>query len=81
MTDVAQACLTRARGLIPLLAEAAPRIEAARGLPEDVLDAIHGAGLFRLLLPRSVLGSSCGQPNIFYVSRQLRWTMPAWPST
>ena len=74
MTDVAQACLTRARGLIPLLAE------AARGLPEDVLDAIHGAGLFRLLLPRSVLGSSCGQPNIFNVSRQLRWTMPAWPS-
>ena len=56
MTDVAQACLTRARGLIPLLAEAAPRIEAARGLPEDVLDAIHGAGLFRLLLPRSVGG-------------------------
>lgn len=56
MTDVAQACLTRARGLVPLLAEAAPRIEAARGLPEDVLDAMHGAGLFRLLLPRSVGG-------------------------
>lgn len=56
MTDFAQACLTRARGLVPLLAEAAPRIEAARGLPEDVLDAMHGAGLFRLLLPRSVGG-------------------------
>ncbi len=56
MRDVAKACLTRARGLIPLLAEAAPRIEAARGLPEDVLDAMHDAGLFRLLLPRSIGG-------------------------
>ncbi len=56
MRDVAQACLTRARGLVPLLAEAAPRIEAARGLPEDVLDAMHDAGLFRLLLPRSIGG-------------------------
>jgi alkylation response protein AidB-like acyl-CoA dehydrogenase len=50
-------CLTRARGLIPLLAAAAPRIEAARELPSDVLDAMHDAGMFRLLLPRSLGGS------------------------
>ena len=56
MRDVALACLSRARALIPLLAEAAPRIEAARGLPPDVLDAMHAAGMFRLLLPRSIGG-------------------------
>ena len=40
----------------PLLTEAAPRIEAARELPADVLAALHAARLFRLLLPRSVGG-------------------------
>ena len=52
----AAACLARARGLIPLLAAAAARIEAARELPGDVLDAMHDAGMFRLLLPRSLGG-------------------------
>ena len=56
MNDIAQACLARARATIPLLAAAAPRIEAARGLPDDVLNAMHDAGMFRLLLPRSLGG-------------------------
>ncbi|WP_428487714.1 acyl-CoA dehydrogenase family protein [Rhodopila sp.] len=45
------ACLTRARSLIPLLRSAADRIDANNELPPDVLDAMHEAGLFRLLLP------------------------------
>jgi alkylation response protein AidB-like acyl-CoA dehydrogenase len=48
--------VTRARALIPLLDVAAPRIEDACQLPEDVLDAMHAARMFRLLLPRSVGG-------------------------
>jgi alkylation response protein AidB-like acyl-CoA dehydrogenase len=48
--------ITRAKGVVSLLKEAAPRIEAARELPEDVLEALHEAGLFRLLLPKSVGG-------------------------
>ena len=56
MNEIAQDCLNRARGLIPLLEAAGPRIEAARGLPPDVLDAMHQAGMFRLLLPRSLGG-------------------------
>ena len=59
MTDLdgsPAACLARARALIPLLAAAAPRIEAGRELPGDVVAAMHGAGMFRLLLPRSVGG-------------------------
>ncbi len=45
-----------ARRLIPLLRDAGPRIDAIRELPADVLDAMHGARLFRLLVPRSVGG-------------------------
>ncbi len=52
-TDTTAAdCLARARSLIPLLRAAAPRIESQYELSVDVLDAMHGAGLFRLLLPR-----------------------------
>ena len=47
---------SRARALAPLLEAAAPRIEAGRRLPDDVLAAVHGAGLFRTLLPRAYGG-------------------------
>lgn len=49
--------LARARALIPLLQQAAPRIDAARQLPPDVLDGMFGAGMFRLLVPRSCGGA------------------------
>jgi alkylation response protein AidB-like acyl-CoA dehydrogenase len=49
--------LARARDLVPMLEAAGPRIEAARQLPDDVLDALYEAGLFRLLLPRSLGGA------------------------
>jgi alkylation response protein AidB-like acyl-CoA dehydrogenase len=45
-----------ARRLIPLLRDAGPRIDAIRELPADILDAMHGARLFHLLVPRSVGG-------------------------
>ena len=46
----------RAQGVAALIAAAAPRIEAARALTTDVLDALHGAALFRTLLPRAYDG-------------------------
>src|ERR1700758_4771243 len=49
--------IARARALIPLLQEAAPRIDAARELPPDVLDGMFAAGMFRLLVPRSCGGA------------------------
>jgi len=49
--------IARARKLTPLLAAAAPRIDEARELPPDVLDAMHAEGMFRLLVPRSLGGS------------------------
>ena len=42
--------------LIPLLEAAGPRIDAARELPLDVVQAMHANQMFRLLLPRSVGG-------------------------
>ena len=45
--------VARAQSVVSLLEEAAPRIEAARELPDDVLEALHDARLFRLLLPKS----------------------------
>ncbi|HEY5301164.1 MAG TPA: acyl-CoA dehydrogenase family protein [Acetobacteraceae bacterium] len=46
-----------ARRLIPLLQEAGPAIDAGRELPREVLDAMHAAGLFRLLVPRALGGA------------------------
>jgi alkylation response protein AidB-like acyl-CoA dehydrogenase len=49
-------CIARAQGLVPLLAAAADRIEAANELPPDVLVAMFDAGMFKLLLPRAYGG-------------------------
>ena len=46
----------RARAIAPLLSAAAARIDAASALPLDVLDAMHGAALFRTLLPLACNG-------------------------
>jgi alkylation response protein AidB-like acyl-CoA dehydrogenase len=46
----------RARHLRPLIEAAAPAIEHERALPPHILAALHDAGLFRLLLPKSCGG-------------------------
>jgi alkylation response protein AidB-like acyl-CoA dehydrogenase len=48
--------LERARALGPLLEDLAEQTEQERRLPAPVLRALHDAGLFRLLLPRSLAG-------------------------
>ena len=59
--------LARARGLVPLIEAAAPRIEAARAFPPDVLSALHESGMFRLLLPRSLGGAELDLPRFVRV--------------
>jgi alkylation response protein AidB-like acyl-CoA dehydrogenase len=49
-------CVANARALAPKIAAAAPRIEADRELPADLVDALHEARLFRMLVPRSLGG-------------------------
>jgi alkylation response protein AidB-like acyl-CoA dehydrogenase len=49
-------CAANARALAPVIAAAASRIEAERQLPADLIDALHEARLFRMLVPRSLGG-------------------------
>lgn len=56
-TDEADDPIARARALVPLLRSAAARIDAACELPADVLDAMHEARMFRLLIPRAYGGA------------------------
>lgn len=48
--------LARAEALVPQIANAADEIDAQRELPTALADAMKDAGLFRLLVPRSVGG-------------------------
>ena len=57
-------CLANARALAPHIAAAAPRIESGRELPPDIVDALHEARLFRMLVPRS-LGGEEVSPIVF----------------
>ncbi len=51
------ALLERARALLPALAEAAPRIDAERRIPEPLLTGLMEAGLYRMFVPRAYGGS------------------------
>ncbi|MDE2514518.1 MAG: hypothetical protein KGL12_00690 [Rhodospirillales bacterium] len=60
----AHPAIAAAAALTGALDAAAPRIEAARELPPDILDAMHAAGMFRLLLPRTLGGAEVA-PAVF----------------
>ncbi len=49
-------CVANARALAPVILAAAPRIEAERELPAELVAALHEARLFRMLVPRSLGG-------------------------
>jgi alkylation response protein AidB-like acyl-CoA dehydrogenase len=49
-------CIGLARELAPLIAAKAGETEQARGIAPEVLAALHGARLFRMLIPRSCDG-------------------------
>ena len=49
--------VARARGLVPVLRAAAARIDGERKLPDDVVEAMHDARMFRLLIPRAFGGA------------------------
>ncbi len=59
--------VSRARELVPLLDRAGDSIEEARYLPDGVLDALHEARLFRLLIPRSCGGEEVDPVTFFKV--------------
>ena len=48
--------LARARAIAPAIEQSAEQIDDKRQLPKDVVEAMVGAGLFRLLVPKSLGG-------------------------
>ena len=67
ITGVDQDWLLHARKLTPLLDAAAPRIDAAKALPPEILAALFDAKMFRMLLPRSHGGAELDLPAFFNV--------------
>jgi alkylation response protein AidB-like acyl-CoA dehydrogenase len=68
-TDLAgdQAVIARAETVRPEVAAVSNEIEATRRLPPDLLDKLHDAKLFRLLLPRSSNGIETDPITFFHV--------------
>jgi alkylation response protein AidB-like acyl-CoA dehydrogenase len=65
--DVQSDIVDRARALVPRVALLAMDIERERRLPAPLLDALHEARLFRLLLPRSQGGLETDPVTFFHV--------------
>src|SRR5579871_1740703 len=59
--------IARAEALRPLVAAASDEIERDRRLPPVLLDKLHEAQLFRLLLPRSANGIETDPVTFFHV--------------
>lgn len=57
----------RAREFIAPIERAGDRIERERRIPDEVLDALHDARLFRLLIPRSCDGEEVEPATLFQV--------------
>ena len=56
---------------------AAPRIDANRELPPDVVDALHGAGLYRMLFPRTLGGLELSLPDYVQVIEEIAMQLKA----
>src|SRR2546423_15598798 len=61
----------RRRALAPPTASLPDRIEAERRLPAPLADALHEAGLFRMLLPRSLGGAELDPPAFAQVMEEI----------
>jgi len=65
--EICSDIVERARALVPRVASLALEIERGRRLPASLLDALHEARLFRLLLPRSQDGLETDPITFFHV--------------
>jgi alkylation response protein AidB-like acyl-CoA dehydrogenase len=68
--------------LAPTIANRAAEVEAARRIPEDLLDALDTAGCFRMLLPRTHGGTGADLPsalrlfqNLAMADASVAWTV------
>ncbi len=63
--------IARAEAVSPAVAAASSEIESTRRLPPELLDRLHEAGLFRLLLPRSSNGIETDPVTFFHVTETI----------
>ena len=63
--------IARAEAVRAAVAPASGEIESTRRLPPALLDKLHEAGLFRLLLPRSSNGIETRGKSIEEIDREL----------
>jgi alkylation response protein AidB-like acyl-CoA dehydrogenase len=61
------AVIARAEAVRPAVGAASKEIERTRRLPSELLDKLHEAGLFRLLLPRASQGLETDPMTFFHV--------------
>ena len=61
------AVISRAQALLPAVEAASDEVEDKRRLPPALLDQLHEARLFRLLLPRSANGDETDPVTLFHV--------------
>src|SRR5258706_9517584 len=63
--------ILRAEAVRPAVAAASDEIETTRRLPPELLDTLHQARLFRLLLPRSSNGIETDPVTFFHVTEAI----------
>src|SRR3984893_4453453 len=75
-----QGVISRAEAVRPAVAAASSEIESTRRLPPDLLDKLHEARLFRLLLPRSFDGIETDPVTFCHVTEPIARAdaAPAW---
>ncbi|MGO9607217.1 MAG: acyl-CoA dehydrogenase family protein [Candidatus Binataceae bacterium] len=66
-----QPYLDKIAKLAPTIRENADRAEQQRQLPKEVADAFHEAGLYRILLPKSMGGGELTIPEAFQVCEEV----------
>ncbi len=72
ITSMRQLALLEAiRELVPQIRAAADQIEAQRELPPELVDALADAGMFRLLVPRSLGGSELDLPTYIRIIEEI----------
>ncbi len=69
--DAADRLLRTVATIAPVIASAAAEADRTRRLPPSLLDALHGAGLFRLLLPQPYGGLELDPPAFAQVIEAL----------
>jgi len=70
-SEIEKGWIERARTLKPALEAAAPRIDKACALPQDILDALFEARMFRMLLPHTFGGAELEPATFFQAVREI----------